>query len=199
MRRVSRAGGAGRRIAPHHPHHLARAASTRPHSGQTGAPSAAAAAGAAAPEGVIDASTKPGRGLAPFLSVRRARSASTRSATSAWVGSASSTPNGGARCSMASAISIAAPAMMRWPPDERPITTSPVQTPVRLTRRTPQSWSSSSLSSSSVRRARSAASTPRAAWSVAVAARPNTATIASPITFSTRPPCASSTWRIVSM
>ena len=79
-----------------------------------------------------------------------------------------------------------------------PEITSPVLTPIRVAMRTPYSRSRSALTRSRPSRISSAARTARSASSSWTAGTPNTATIASPMNFSTVPPCRSSVACIVS-
>ena len=86
----------------------------------------------------------------------------------------------------------------RWSADESPATTSPVLTPVRFWSVTPQRASRSAFSASSAACMSAAARTARSASSSCRRGRPNTAITASPMNFSMRPPCRSSTVRMAS-
>ena len=104
----------------------------------------------------------------------------------------------GAACSRRAATLTASPVTSRWPVDGSPATTSPVFTPVRTVRRTPQCRSSSSFSTACACCMPAAARTARSASSSCSLGRPNTAMIASPMNFSTTPPCFSSSALIAS-
>ena len=108
------------------------------------------------------------------------------------------TSRGGAFCSMADEIFIVSPVRTCWPMLASPKMTSPVATPVRTTRRTPQVASSRSFRLARTRWLSAAASTARSASSSWRTGRPKTATIASPMIFSMVPPCDSKTARISS-
>src|SRR5829696_7478400 len=92
---------------------------------------------------------------------------------------------------------MASPVANPCPPEGSPVTTSPVFTPMRTSRLTPQRRSSSSFSvprdpaiSTEARMARNASSS-------CTTGMPNTAMTASPMNFSTVPPCRSRTRRVV--
>ena len=103
-----------------------------------------------------------------------------------------------AACSSRAATLTASPVASFWSVVASPTITSPVLTPVRVAMRTPYSRASSSLSRSSASRISHAARTARRASSSCTAGTPNTATTASPMNFSTVPPCRSSVACIVS-
>ena len=103
-----------------------------------------------------------------------------------------------AACSSRAATFTASPVTSRWPAAGSPETTSPVFTPVRFASRTPNTRSSSSFSCSSAPCMPAAARTARRASSSCSRGRPKTAMTASPMNFSTTPPCRSSSARMVS-
>ncbi len=138
-----------------------------------------------------------GSGL-PLSSSFPTGSTSTASRTSRYVDWPMRMPRGGAACSRRAATLTTSPVASRCPLVLSPATTSPVFTPVRWVRRTPQRRWSSSFSASRPVCISAAARTARSASSSWIAGRPKTAMIASPMYFSTVPPCASSTVRISS-
>jgi len=132
-------------------------------------------------------SMRPGRrrtGSAfPFNSNGSTSSASTAADTSAYVAVPISTSPGSAACSSRAATFIASPVASI---SSVVVTTTPVLTPIRPRR--PSSGSASRISTAA-RQARSASSS-------RTTGTPNTATTASPMNFSTVPPCRSTIVRI---
>ncbi len=114
----------------------------------------------------------------PFNVSGSTGSATTASRTSACVVSPISTSPGAAACSNRAATFTASPVTSR---SDVPVTTSPVFTPIRP--RIPSSGSASRISTAA-RQARSASSS-------CATGTPNTAITASPMNFSTVPPCDS--------
>ncbi len=125
-------------------------------------------------------------------------SITTASRTSRYVASPISTSPGAAACSSRAATFTASPVTSAWPAEGSPAITSPVLTPIRGTISTPNSTTSSAFSSVSRLRISAAARTARSASSSCSCGMPNTAMIASPMNFSTAPPCRSTTARIAS-
>src|SRR5581483_4831337 len=134
----------------------------------------------------------------PFSSSGSTASTSTAWRTSRYVGSPTSTSSAGAACSRRAATFTASPVTRRCASGESPATTSPVFTPVLFWSVTPQRRSSSSFTVASAAFISAAARTARSASSSCACGSPNTAMIASPMYFSTRPPCRSSAARITS-
>jgi len=114
----------------------------------------------------------------PFKSSRRSVPSSTASRTSLTVSAPTSTSPGSAACSSRAATFTASPVAKR---SSVPVTTSPVLTPMRP--RTPSSGNASRISTAA-RHARNASSS-------CTTGTPNTAITASPMNFSTLPPCRS--------
>ncbi|MDQ2909565.1 MAG: hypothetical protein M3R39_00840 [Actinomycetota bacterium] len=114
----------------------------------------------------------------PFSTSGSNASTSTASRTSENVSAPSSTSPGCAACSSRAATLTASPVASR---SSVPVTTSPVLTPIRAC--TPSSGSASRIST--------AARTARNASSSCNTGTPNTAITASPMNFSTVPPCDS--------
>ena len=103
-----------------------------------------------------------------------------------------STSPSAAACSSRAATLTASPVASFWSAAPSPTITSPVLTPVRVAIRMPYSRARSSFTRSRASRISNAARTARSASSSWTAGTPNTATIASPMNFSTVPPCRSS-------
>ena len=99
-----------------------------------------------------------------------------------------STSFGGAACSSLAATLTASPVTSRCPRTGSPAMTSPVLTPRRFVKVTPQPRATSSFNSASALRISAAARTARRASSSCTLRSPNTAMIASPMNFSTVPP-----------
>src|SRR5829696_8804395 len=114
----------------------------------------------------------------PFSASGSTGSTSAASAASASVGSPTNTSPGCAACSSRAATFTASPVASR---SSVPVTTSPVVTPIRP----------SSPSSGSASRISTAARNARSASSSRTTGTPNTAITASPMNFSTLPPCRS--------
>ncbi len=114
----------------------------------------------------------------PFNVSGSTGSTATASRTSASVGSPTSTSPGSAACSSRAATLTASPVASR---SSVPVTTSPVLTPIRP-------WMPSSANAS---RISTAARHARSASSSCAVGTPNTAMTASPMNFSTVPPCDS--------
>ena len=133
--------------------------------------------------------------LLPFASIGSTASATTASRTSPYVSEPISTSPGAAACSRRAATLTASPVASRWSAAEPapPTITSPVLTPVRVTIRTPCSRSASSFRRSSASRSSTTARTARTASSSWTTGTPKTAITASPMNFSTVPPCRTST------
>ena len=117
----------------------------------------------------------------------------TRSRVSAYVDGAMSASLAGAFCSMAVARRTTSPVSTSSPARSSPAATWPVAMPVRTSSRTPNACSNCSFRFASVRRLSAAAATPRSASCSCSTGSPKTATRASPMIFSIRPPCASKT------
>ena len=98
-----------------------------------------------------------------------------------------------ADCSRRAATFTASPVAKASCRAGSPTTTSPVSIPVRIARRAPHCSSSSSFSAASRSRSSSAARTARRASSSCTLGMPKTAMTASPMNFSTAPPCRPST------
>ncbi len=129
----------------------------------------------------------------PFAARGAVASATTASRTASYVASPSSTSPGAAACSRRAATLTASPVASFWSPAPPPTITSPVLIPVRVRMTTPCSDSSSALSAASRSPSSDAARTARSASSSRTAGMPKTAITASPMNFSTTPPCRSST------
>ena len=114
----------------------------------------------------------------PFNVSKSTGSVTTAARTSACVASPISTSPGAAACSKRAATFTASPVASR---SDVPVTTSPVFTPIRP--RIPSSGNASRISTAA-RQARNASSS-------CAAGIPKTAMTASPMNFSTVPPCAS--------
>ena len=114
----------------------------------------------------------------PFNVSGSTGSASTAARTSSIVGAPIRRSPGAAACSRRAAVLTASPVASR---SDVPVTTSPVFTPIRP--RMPSAGSASRISTAA-RQARSASSS-------CVSGTPNTAITASPMNFSTVPPCDS--------
>ena len=99
----------------------------------------------------------------------------------------------GAACSSRAATFTASPVTSRWPAVGSPAITPPVFTPIRLASLTPHRAWRSSFSPVSAPCISTAARTARSASSSCTRGSPKTAMIASPMNFSTTPPCRSST------
>ena len=97
---------------------------------------------------------------------------------------------GAADCRRA-AVLTASPATSPCPPPASPVATSPVLTPIRRSMPTPRSRTRSTFSSAIASRISQAARTARRASSSCSTGTPNTAMTASPMYFSTVPPCRS--------
>ena len=126
--------------------------------------------------------------LLPFAATDGTGSARTASRTKPNVESPSRISPGAAACSSRAAVLTASPTAIVCP---SPATTSPVFTPVRASIRRPKSRSSSSLRPASASRISAAARTARSASSSCSVGIPKTAMTASPMYFSTVPPCRS--------
>ncbi len=137
------------------------------------------------------------RSTFPFTPSGSSGSASTASRTSRYVPSPIRISSGPAACSSRAATLTASPAAsVPWA--RSATTTSPVLTPVRTWMSTPCAVRSSSFSPSSASPISAAARTARSASSSRILGTPNTAMTASPMNFSTVPPCRSITPRIAS-
>jgi hypothetical protein len=107
-------------------------------------------------------------------------------------------PPGGASAWSRAAVFTASPETNPWPAAPSAPATSPVLMPTRSSSPTPRSRSSSRFRPSIASRISTAARTARRASSSCRTGIPNTAITASPMYFSTVPPCRSSARRIAS-
>ncbi len=133
-----------------------------------------------------------GRAL-PLAFTGSTDSAVIASRTRRHVGSPMRTSPGFAACSSRAAVLTVSPVTSVWPEAGSPATTSPVVMPVRVSICTPCAVASSALRVASDSRICTAARTARSASSSCSTGMPKTAMTASPMNFSTVPPCRSIT------
>jgi hypothetical protein len=131
----------------------------------------------------------------PFTASGGTGSARTASRTRANVSSPMRTSPGPAVCSSRAATLTASPVTSCCRRSASPATTSPVFTPILTASGSRPSARSSALSRATALPISAAARTARSASSSWRRGRPKTAITASPMNFSTVPPCRSSTWR----
>ncbi len=121
----------------------------------------------------------------------------TYGAATRWVTAPSRMPPSGACCSSRAATFTVSPETIAWPsPNSREYSTSPVFTPIRSRSRARRAGSSAAFSPSMARCMSQAARTPRSTSSSCTRGTPKTAITASPMNFSTVPPCRSRQSRI---
>ena len=129
----------------------------------------------------------------PLTEISRGSPVTTASRTSRQVESPTSVSPGSAACCRRAATVTASPVARLPPALASPTTAVPVLTPTRISISTPRSVRRSSLSEASVIVISAAARTARMPSSSWTTGTPKTATTASPMNFSTDPPCRSRT------